>query len=1033
MKLKILLYLLTVIILSIPSATRPVEAQTTTALRWEALEALGASGNIIVNPSEVSAIAAGSDGTFYAIDIPNSRLYRSWNSGKEWEEITQTLSGAGAAMPATLIATAPDMTGLICAVTDGGTRVYFSGNGGASWTSLFVPALTGTIQAIAMSRKYVEGNTTYVEIAIGTAIWGNATTDGQLYIIRIGNPFATWANQNLTVDGTLVGGEISAIAYSPGYANDRTIAVVASTNGDTAPAFASRTWLCLGTRDTTTGTTTWNTPVTGYPVEVGTVGSPSAGDAPGITRFLSFLDLPSNFSTSAPATLKAFVSYDRQPNANDDVYRIANTTVTRLNANGGAVIDIASLDYSGSATSGKLLAGDRDPIAGTINVQVRWSTDPWSAAPTWLTPTQSPTGPGNARVMWGSGNVAYCGTGQSPATATDESAFSRTSDGGDTWEQVSLIDTRIIFLDIAIAASPRSVFVTTTNGLGIESVWRAAGEPFGRYWERIYTFNAASNQVIVRLSPGYATDYTLYIAEVGGTQMAVSYTRGNTWRLRWTPGVVVDIAVAGKDLLYAGLPGGMVARSNAGAMYWEPSILTGLAAINMLTLTPDGSALLVGGRSGDAAYSVDGGKSFTVMEPVGTGLVQMTADSNYTTNRTIYAGEGNRILRTVLGSDQAWTTIRATTASRRFTGLTSIDGVLYGAWWDSVAAGSGAERSLSPLARQTEWDTLDNGSTTARFDTTPQSLRWLKLTDRLSLWTIDTTAQTIMTFGDTLAEVRPIITVPGINVPTNVPSSPVSGGNQQFTIRWATASESSEYEVEIYADPDLSDLVVSAPVTPPATGYRPPDAGNPAWLIGDGILASGRDYYVRLRVVNEFDNERVKSPWSEPVKFTVMTGVPVTTSQTGSVTTAPTQNALNVSSRPGFTWTSVPGAMKYEVQLAQDASFSRMASGTPAVVSTTAWQPSDDLSPDTVYFWRVRAILPAPGEWSQTAVFTTAPAPAPVQTAVNTPTPQPPATVTVQSPPAPDEAVPTPIVYGIIGVLAVMLGGLIVLVVRTRR
>ncbi|MCX8126130.1 MAG: hypothetical protein N3E40_03185, partial [Dehalococcoidia bacterium] len=852
-----------------------------------ALEALGASGKIIVNPSEVSAIASGAEGTFYAIDIPNAKFYRSSSSGLWWEDITSVLAGAGAVLPATLIATAPDMTGLVCAVTDGGTKVFFSGNGGASWTDLMVPSLVGTIQAIAMSRKYTEGSTTYVEVAIGTAIWGNATTDGHLYILRLGYPFVTWADQALTVDGTLVGGEVSAIAYSPGYATDKTIAVVVSTNADTAPAFASRTWLCIGVRDTTAGTTTWNTPVAGYPVEVGTAGSPSLGDAPGVTRFVSFLELPSNFSTGSPVTLKAFVSYDRQPNASDDVYRIAGTTVTRLNANGGAVIDIASIDYSGSATSGRLLVGDRQPIAGTVNVGVRWSTDPMSAAPTWLTPTQPPTGPGNAKVMWGAGNVAYCGTGQSPSAATDESAFSRTTDGGDTWEQISLIDTVIVFLDLAVAETPRSVFVATTNGLGIESVWRTAGEPFGRFWERVHTFNAPSNQVIVRLSPNYASDYTVYLAEVGGTRMAVSHTRGNTWLRRQAPGAVVDIAVAGKNALYAGLAGGMVARSDAGALYWGPSVLTGIPVINMLTLTPDGAVLLVGGRSGEVAYSTDGGRNFALMVPVGTGPVQVTADSNYASNRTVYAAEGNRILRAVLGADQPWTPIRTTVASRGFTGLAPVDGTLYGLWWDPVAGGSGAERSLAPLARQTEWSVLDAGSATARFNITPQPLRWLKSADRVSLWTIDTAGQAVMTYADTLARARPNLAAPTLTVPANVPASPVSGGNQPFAIRWTAVSESSEYEVEVYAAPGLSDPVLSAPVLPPATGYRPPDPSLPSWTVAEGVLASGRDYYVRVRVVNEYGNERVKGPWSEPVKFTVMSGVPVAAAQVGPAVTAP--------------------------------------------------------------------------------------------------------------------------------------------------
>ena len=60
----------------------------------------------------------------------------------------------------------------------------------------------------------------------------------------------SWQNQNLTVDPNPLhpDGEVSALAYSPNYANDHTLLVVASTNGDVSagpPDYRNKTWLCL--------------------------------------------------------------------------------------------------------------------------------------------------------------------------------------------------------------------------------------------------------------------------------------------------------------------------------------------------------------------------------------------------------------------------------------------------------------------------------------------------------------------------------------------------------------------------------------------------------------------------------------------------------------------------------------------------------------------------------------------------------------------------------------------------------------------
>jgi len=57
--------------------------------------------NVIVSPSEISALASGADGrTLYAVDTANLRLYRSADGGASWTDITNNLTAAGAALPA---------------------------------------------------------------------------------------------------------------------------------------------------------------------------------------------------------------------------------------------------------------------------------------------------------------------------------------------------------------------------------------------------------------------------------------------------------------------------------------------------------------------------------------------------------------------------------------------------------------------------------------------------------------------------------------------------------------------------------------------------------------------------------------------------------------------------------------------------------------------------------------------------------------------------------------------------------------------
>lgn len=227
--------------------------------------------------------------------------------------------------------------------------------------------------------------------------------------------------------------------------------------------------------------------------------------------------------------------------------------------------------------------------------------------------------------------MAYCGTSQSPGVARDESAFSMSSDDGNNWQQLSLMDTTVQISDIVPAPDSKTLFLSTYSDFGPEGIWRTASTQMGLgwYWSRQLTMETTPNRIILRLSPDYALDYTIYAAESGGNFIAVSHNRGNSWKQRRTLGAVVDIVVEDENTLYAALSGGYITKSTDRAFIWEQPVHTGLSDINMLAMAVKGT-ILVGGRNGEVAYSTDGGASFAKINyAIGSGDVQVVADANH--------------------------------------------------------------------------------------------------------------------------------------------------------------------------------------------------------------------------------------------------------------------------------------------------------------------------------------------------------------------------------------------------------------------
>ncbi len=992
-------------------------------LRWEEIDQPSLNGEIIPTlPSEVNRIAASRD-VVYALDTADNRLHRSDNGGLTFTETTRPLQRANAPPPYDEIAVAPGLSQYVAVVANNRTSVFISDDSGAIWYPTGPISLNPgeTIGCIAISNGYTSTSTTVLhDIAIGT---GDGAGHGHVFTFQMGGSFSNWSDQGLNT------GDISAVAFSPRYQNDATILAVASS--------ATETDLHMGTRDLSSQTTTWDS-TAGYPTEIKPVGAVSEGWPAG--KLLSSISLPSDYGGTDQKTRLAFVGYNRTPAVPpkllNDVYRIdddADPRVQRLNVNGGAQTDISSIAYFGTQKSGKLLAGYDDPAVPNT-AQVKWTLTPLGTGSVnstyWYNANQLPSGPGHAQVAWSySGAVAFCGTGAPPPPPPllpfDESAFSQSLDNGNNWQQTSLINTTLQMTDIAPAPDSLSLFMASYSGSGPESVWRAAGEPLGRYWGRVLNMPTLTHMVILRLSPNYAMDYTLYAVEVDTTAtenllkplnnlLEISENRGNTWTKRFIPQPVIDVATAGQHTLYLATSGGCIRKSTDGGVTWGDKVETGLHNINMLAVSDSGH-VFAGSTDGWVAYSTDGGASFTEIQvPVSYSLryIQVVPDASYAANNIIYAsgrdsGTSAGVWRWTIGQSNQWeqidTSIAAETTGEQISGLKAgPEGTLYALMAGNISGRPGGmSRTLEPaypVAELMEWDLVNVTLTgTIAFDPPAPPLDfagdvpWLKLSGDAGendLWALNTANPPntgIYRFRDTLCKAGPWITGP-----SEVDSDPVSGRNSQLDLLWEQLSLSDRYELQLSKDPAFAQRVdpaisnsdnISSVTGAILIKTDPVNVTSPAvWLPPGSLPEAGAGYYWRVRTDHAAQGEYIKSPWSDTGNFIVKPGFPVATPYHGPQLLSPADGCDCAINAPiGFSWSPGKDATQYKFELSQRSDMSR------PLLSTTTSNPAllyaGQLKSGTAYFWRVTPTEPVPGEPSATFSFHTTPAAAPAHTA----------------------------------------------------
>ncbi len=992
----------------LPSA---VEAEAYQVLEWSEVEKPGKTGNLVIPSSDISQIAVSTGNTVYALSRSNNKVYRSTNGGSTWTDITAGLASSAGTLPDGLsqVAVAPDKPAIVAFVADLGHSVYLSIDGGDNWYDTALPAINGEIRCMDISSGYIGYGSEDLawSIAVGTAEWGNTSTMGQVWATSARSGISAWENLNVSVtaDGSMTNAEISSIAFSPNYGDDGVILAVGSTASDVIPS--SSTLLCIYQLDLEDAIK-WNK-FSGFPVLVA-----SAGDSALVEQVISALALPSNYCGGNTSSMKLFLSYNRRSNPVDDtlndVYCIdpaASPEIARLNAgtaSGDSFANISSLSFNGNETSGKLLAGDYGTAAafpygsGWPYVQVRRCANPFDTSVSWQKAAQPPIGPGSAQVAWsGSGTQVYCGTGiiaEYAPPLPDESGFSRSSDGADTWEQVSLVDTFIQICDIAPTADSGTLFLATYNELGYEWVWRSAGEPLGEYWHRILGMDTVSDRIIIRLSPYYLSDYTLVAAEKGGEDAyAISHDRGNNWHEYAMPAQVSDIILTNQNTVLAALEEGQMRLTTNDGAIWRPPVMLQVNDVNMLSLASNGD-IFVGSRDGRVSYSTDGAASFTQIDATigrdGGGDVQVIPHSNYEQNKTIYAATDiadRGIYRWVIGSSTAWELVDLSMleleSGEQFSGLAmGQEGTLYALRKEPVnTAGSGGmNRSLNSAAVNTagiEWDvinaTLPVGVTfdpeINLYDHTPSFLRMSGNDFQNELWSVDTHDVNnikIYRFIDNICK-----TGAWIDEAVEIGCDPASGRNQGFELIWEQLSLSDEYEINIAKDDVFSmTLATVEPASNPF--YEPFSVVSPAYLIPAGAsLDCGHGYYWRVRTRHAVTGEYIRSPWSDTGDFLVKAGFAVVSSSTGPQLLAPEAGCGCSCEAPlSFSWSPYKETEVYLFQLSESADMSSTVVST-YVSGTTAYQGLKGLSCNTVYFWRVMAVEPSPSEWSATFSFVT--------------------------------------------------------------
>ena len=904
------------IFLSSPVAAVPDE------IKWSKVNipGEGKAGNwVLASGASVEHPTMAIDGTLYCYADPagtDYRLYKSIDGGEGW-----CYSG-GVTERIVDIATAPDDADTVYYATS--SNVYQSTDAGNSFAQL--PANPGgagsnKVEITSIDAACMEGRRV---IAVGTRDMDGGEYGG-VYVPN--EPFTDWVDTNA---GNY---DVLRVALAQNFSVNREVTAVVSDETDTLviAKVADNNW-----GDNIGGAIIWG----------GVAESAEIGFAD---------DYSSNTAGGA-----LFVAIDSDSN-NGDVYRVnrepapGNSVATDLNigdAYGVGGVDVTSLAIAGNTTTANLLAGAAD------SAEVYASND---GGASWTRSSKAPTGEERTYVLMTSEGRAYA------ATSGSESAFSQTTDGGATWNQLSLIDSGIsAIVDLAVSQNYRrdNTLFMITFGSG-HSLWRSLDG--GTTWERVLNSSLPDIDEIklVEVSTQYGNGSdVVFLAGVSNGNAAVwkSTDKGQTFTVQIAPRPIGVWAVASDNTIFTGCydgSNGLVYRSDDGGASYTTGATAGSEPLNSLVLSPDyenDGTVLTGNTCGRVYWSDDNGASFTALGQqlslvAGVGEVTISFDPGYSSNKTVYAasnakvtvGSRERIHRFIIGSSDTWKSIGGTLPDDAVIQQlrVSADGTLYAINSQEVnATGNkgGMERSLNPaFPLNPTFETVTRGLD----DEVTMDGLWLS--DN-RLWSIDTLNNRLMTYTDDLSQ--PIILA-------SPPNHEGGIATRNGSLEWAGVPGATEYKWQLDHEPDFSSV---------PEGFEGNSAGSSVHL---PVLELATKYYWRVRATKP-----VLSPWSTRCSFTTVLGGAIIAPEL----LCPEAGINKVALKPVFQWSAIAGADSYELMVSKDSIFT-----SPVIqkvgrnaLPTTAWQSDIELDHDTTYYWRIRAkSTNSFSAWSTVGAFTT--------------------------------------------------------------
>jgi hypothetical protein len=983
----------------------------------------GALFNQVLTGSDVALVKVAPNGDIFAVDSAGvlsgvPAVYKSTNGGRTW---TTGATAAVAQFPGGSVIADIEISPsyetdnrVFVLVAGPPAQVYISTNGGLTFNVLggSVPAAeVGT--SLAVSPSYSAGAG---EVMVGTADPAGAAF-GNVYIWdRFG--VQNWIAQLPTGPNTL---DVYEVGFSPNYPIDATMVVITCDEVNTFlhSRVASLAWDSLG-----------------GPVTI-TDGAAAAIAAPA-TAAIAF---PSDFNASLQfnRTLYAAVT---SGSANDKIYRIVaafGSTALDPNTLTGANDDaMTSIAYNGTHGAGTLLCG----AAASTAVYRSTNAYPLASAVTvsFLPAFPGPTGAALTYVAmppdFASSNTVYVGT-----TGPD-SALSVSDTGGATFYQAGMIATTIANIEEFVPASPTDLFLVTTDGAGTnDSVWRSldGGLSWYRVLATVLTVDPTGPDGILRVSPDYATDKTVYLADTNNTGIQLSNDGGTSWVGRISPVNIGDVAVKDQYTLYVGsAAGGQVYVSVNGAFFWgPPSTIT--AAAYDLKLDLGTGHIMVGMTNGTAVITTNNMSTWTPLGGAGTATGQMVVgfDANYATNNTVYtidnggAGRDAGVFRRTTAMGDAFAAIDGGVVLLPGDISVAPDGAVYVTDMTVTAAGAGGLwRSISPTAPlipgafgvAASWQQI-NAATLAGL-TAGDVLAGLSLTEGSNIIYAVSNAggpnTGVRTYTDTLSVAAPAQTAPQ--------NAAVIASPTTAMLMWDAVPGALGYQVQIDRRADFATAPALTAVAFPLTSSV------------QATLA-GFTYYWRVRV-----SAPVFGPWSESQNFLTQLA-PGGVNAPGIL--GPAAGGTNAGGydaplMPTFQWGTVPGSTGYEFELATDAAMSNVI--ISEILTTTAYQATMALDYSTTYYWRVRGVsATSETAWSPITAFTTMDEPVAVEpgggdVTVNVPTQEPPEIVISTQPPpqitvttGDGEGVAPGYIWAVIIIGAVLVIAVIVLIVRTRR